>query len=48
MIMNKKIYQSYSAYLQYVFLLQLALYPNTSFRPEKYSTDGLEMDFNVK
>ena len=45
--MNNKIISNIIAPFAICFLIALALYPNTILDPEKYSTDGLEMDFNV-
>ena len=45
--MKSKIISNIIAPFAICFLIALALYPNAVLDPEKYSTDGLNMDFNV-
>ncbi|MBT8245820.1 MAG: peptidoglycan-binding protein LysM [Winogradskyella sp.] len=45
--MNKQIVSKVIVPFVVCFLIALALYPSTIVNPEQYSTEGLDLDFNV-
>lgn len=45
--MNKSSVKNFVLPFTICFLIALALYPDSTLNPEKYSTEGLELDYNI-